>query len=124
MSDTGSNVETRRAEQARANLLQDIRDIKKMGDHMIEKTESAIHKAPALLGLGAAGVALIGIAVFASRRRPAPLFGGWRGLRGSRSERSFFAEAARAAALSALGILSGRLTQRLLASALGPTPAE
>jgi hypothetical protein len=114
MSDTGINVETRRAEQARANLLKDIRDIKKMGDQMIEKTESAIHKAPALLGLGAAGVALIGIAVLASRRRPAPLLGG------SRSERSFFAEAARAAALSALGIMSGRLTQRLLVSALGP----
>ena len=121
MNDTGTSAETRRAEQARANLLQDIRDIKKMGDKMIEKTETAIHKAPLLLGLGAASVALIGIAVFASRRRPAPLFGS------APRERSFLAEAARAAALSALGILSGRITQKLLASALDPTdptPAE
>jgi hypothetical protein len=118
MNDTGSSAETQRAEQARANLLQDLREIKKMGDKMIEKTETAIHKAPALLGIGAAGVALIGIAVLASRRRPASLF------RSVPRERSFFAEAARAAALSALGILSGRLTQHLLAAALDPAPAE
>ena len=81
-----------------------------MGHEMLENTESALHKAPLLLGLGAAGIALVGVAVFASRR-PAPLFLAWQ------RERSFLAEAARSAALAALGILSGRITQRLLAAA-------
>ncbi len=82
-----------------------------MGDKMIEKTETALHKAPVLLGLGAVGVALVGVAVFASRRST-PRFPGLA------RERSFFAEAARSAALSALGILSGRITQRLLTAAI------
>lgn len=77
---------------------------------MIAKTETAIHQAPLLLGLGALGVALVGVAVFASRRSR-PSFPGFA------RERSFLAEAARGAALSALGILSGRITQRLLAAA-------
>ena len=111
MTDPGAIADTRRAEQARADLLRDIRQIKKMGDKMIEKTETAIHKAPVLLGLGAVGVALVGVAVFASRR-PKPRFPGFA------HERSFFAEAARSAALSALGILSGRITQRLLTAAM------
>jgi hypothetical protein len=82
-----------------------------MGSNMIEKTETAIHKAPVLLGLGAVGVALIGVAVFASRKS-APQFPSLR------RERSFLAEATRSAALSALGILSGRITQRLLSAAM------
>jgi hypothetical protein len=105
------NADTRRAEKARADLLRDIREIKKMGHDMIEHTETAIHKAPLLLGLGAAGIALVGVAVFASRRA-APRFPGLP------RKRSFLAEAARSAALSALGILSGRITQRLLAAAM------
>ena len=110
MNDT-VNSDTERAELARARLLKDIRELKKMGNHMIEKTETAIHNAPVLLGLGAVGVALIGVAVYASRR-PVPRFPGFA------RERSFFAEAARSAALSALGILSGRITQRLLTAAM------
>jgi hypothetical protein len=110
------NADARRAEQARADLLRDIRKMKKMGHEMLEHTESAIHKAPLLLGLGAAGIALVGVALFASRRA-APRFPVWQ------RERSFLAEAARSAALSALGILSGRITQRLLAAAVPePTP--
>jgi hypothetical protein len=56
-------------------------------------------------------VALIGVAVFAGRK-PAARFPGFA------RERSFFAEAVRSAALSALGILSGRITQRLLTAAM------
>ena len=104
-------IETRRADAARTKLVRDILELKKMGGNMIDKTETAIHKAPVLLGLGAVGVALVGVAVFASRR-PTRRFPGFP------RERSFFAEAARSAALSALGILSGRLTQRLLTSAM------
>jgi hypothetical protein len=112
MMDAAADAELRRAEQARADLLRDIGEIKEMGQKMIEKTETAIHKAPVLLGLGAVGVALVGVAVFACRRSP-PRFPAFR-----RQERSFFAEAARSAALSALGILAGRITHRLLNSAL------
>ena len=113
MSDLDTAADTRRAEQARAQLIRDIRQIKKMGDQMIQKTETAIHNAPVLLGLGAVGVALVGAAVYAGRagsgRRVHPLFA---------QERSFLAEAARSAALSALGILAGRITQRLLTAAM------
>jgi hypothetical protein len=112
MSDTTA-LDTQRADEARRKLLRDILEIKKMGNQMIEKTETAIHKAPVMLGLGV--VALVGVAVLVGRR-PKPTFPGFR------RERSFFAEAARNAALSALGILSGRLTQRLLASALDEKP--
>lgn len=103
--------ETQRAEQARERLLNDLRQIKKMGTRMIDHTETAIHKAPVLLGLGALGVALVGAAIFASRR-PTLRFPALA------RERSFLAEAARSAALSALGILSGRITQRLLTAAM------
>ncbi len=106
-------ADTRRAEEARAQLIRDIRQIKKMGDQMIQKTETAIHKAPVLIGLGAVGVALVGAAVYAGRagsgRRLHPRIA---------QERSFLAEAARSAALSALGILAGRITQRLLTAAM------
>lgn len=112
MSDTTA-FDTQRADEARRKLLRDILEIKKMGNQMIENTETAIHKAPIMIGLGV--VALVGVAVFAGRRRR-PTFPGFR------RERSFFAEAARSAALSALGILSGRLTQRLLASAIDERP--
>jgi hypothetical protein len=105
------STETRRADRARAELLSDIRKIKQMGDQMIEKTESVVHKAPVLLALGAAGLTLVGVAVVASRRSTPRLLHFQR-------PRSFFAEAARSAALSALGVISGRLTQRLLTSAL------
>ena len=104
-------TDTRRAEDARKKLLRDIREMKKMGSHMIDKTDNAIHHAPVLIGLGVVGVALVGVAVFASRR-PAARFPGFA------RERSFLAEAARSAALSALGILSGRITQRLLTAAM------
>lgn len=103
----------RRADEARAKLLSDLREIKQMGNKMIDKTETAIHKTPTLLGLGAVGVALVGIAIFAGRRKPRPLFSGL-----VPQERSFLAEAARSAALSALGVLTGRVTQRLLTSAM------
>ena len=108
------NADTQKAERARAQLMRDIVALKKMGNTMIEKTETAVHKAPVLLGLGALGLALVGVAVFASRRpvRRFPAFAG------SRPERSFLAEAARGAALSALGIISGRITQRLLTAAM------
>jgi len=106
-------LDTQRADEARKKLLRDIIEIKKMGNKMIENTETAIHKAPVMLGLGV--VALIGVAVLASRRQR-PTFPGFR------RERSFLAEAARGAALSALGILSGRVTQRLLANALDEKP--
>ncbi|MEI9938914.1 MAG: hypothetical protein WDO69_16985 [Pseudomonadota bacterium] len=112
MSDSTA-LNTRRADEARKNLLRDILEIKKMSNQMIENTETAIHKAPLMIGLGVA--ALVGVAVLASRRQR-PTFPGFR------RERSFFAEAARSAALSALGILSGRLTQRLLANALDDRP--
>lgn len=102
-------LDTRRADEARKKLLRDIIEIKKMGNQMIEKTETAIHKAPVMLGLGV--VALVGVVALASRR-PRPSFPGFP------RERSLLAEAARSAALSALGILSGRLTQRLIAKAL------
>jgi hypothetical protein len=115
MTEVAANAETRRADEARAKLLHDIREIKQMGDHMIEKTEMAVHKAPVLLGLGAVGLALIGVAVLAGRRK-APRFPRFP------QQRSFFAEAARSAALSALGVLSGRITQRLLTSALEDSP--
>lgn len=114
MNDT-TILDTRRADQARKQLLKDILEIKKMGNQMIENTETALHKAPVLLGIGV--VALIGVAVLASRR-PKRAFPGLRRER----ERSFFAEAARNAALSAVGILSGRLTQRLLAKATDDRP--
>lgn len=112
MSDTTA-LDTQRANEARTKLLRDILAIKKMGNQMIDKTETAIHKAPVMLGLGV--VALVGVAVLASRRQK-------HSFPGLRRERSFFAEAARSAALSALGILSGRLTQRLLASAMDDKP--
>lgn len=112
MSDS-TVLDTQRADEARKKLLRDIIEIKKMGNKMIENTETAIHKAPVMLGLGV--VALIGVAVLASRRQR-PTFPGFR------RERSFLAEAARGAALSALGILSGRVTQRLLANALDEKP--
>lgn len=104
-----------RADQARKKLVKDILELKKMGNQMIENTETVIHKAPVMLGIGV--VALIGVTVLVSRRRK-PAFPGFR------RERSFLAEAARSAALSALGILSGRLTQRLLASATDDRPAR
>ncbi len=107
MNDT--TLDTRRADEARRKLLRDIVEIKKMGNQMIENTETAIHKAPLMLGLGV--VALVGVAILASRR-PKRAFPGFA------RPRSFLAEAARGAALSALGVLSGRLTQRLLTSAL------
>jgi len=113
MSDTIA-LDTMRADEARKKLLRDIIEIKKMGNQMIENTETAIHKAPVMLGIGV--VALVGIAVLAGRRQKRPTFPGFR------RERSFFAEAARSAALSALGILSGRLTQRLLSGALDEKP--
>jgi hypothetical protein len=105
------DADTHRAEQARAQLIRDIREIKKMGDKMIEKTETVLHKAPVLIGVGAVGAALIGVAVYASRS------GSSHHPRIAR-ERSFLAEAARGAALSALGILTGRITQRLLTAAM------
>jgi hypothetical protein len=109
-------ADARRADLARAQLIKDIREIKKMGDHMIQKTETAIHKAPVLIGLGAVGVALVGVAVFAGRGSRHPRIA---------QERSFLAEAARSAALSALGILAGRITQRLLSAAMTEgTPAQ
>ena len=110
MNDTMAS-DTQRADEARRRLLRDIVEIKKMGNQMIEKTETAIHKAPVIIGLGLGVAALVGVAVLASRRQK-PAFPGFK------PQRSFFAEAARSAALSALGILSGRLTQRLLANAL------
>ena len=113
MTDAGVAADTRRAEEARAQLIRDIRQIKKMGDQMIQKTETAIHKAPVLLGLGAVGIALVGAAVYAGRA------GSGRTLHPRISqERSFLAEAARSAALAALGILAGRITQRLLTAAM------
>jgi hypothetical protein len=108
-------LEAKRADDARSRLVRDILEIKKMGNKMIENTESAIQKAPVMLGLGLGVVALVGVAVLANRRQK-PTFPGFK------RERSFFAEAARSAALSALGILSGRLTQRLLASAIDDKP--
>jgi hypothetical protein len=116
-----ADADARRADLARAKLIKDIRQIKKMGDNMIQKTETAIHKAPVLLGLGAVGAALVGVAVYASRSGVAhhPRIA---------RERSFLAEAARGAALSALGILAGRITQRLLTAAMADStqsqPAE
>jgi hypothetical protein len=110
MSDTTA-IDTRRADEARRKLLRDIVEIKKMGNQMIENTESAIHKAPVMLGLGV--VALVGVAVLVSRR-PKRTLSGFNRPR----PRSFLAEAARSAALSALGVLSGRLAQRLLTNAL------
>jgi len=112
MNDTTA-LDTQRADEARRKLLRDIIEIKKMGNQMIENTETAIHKAPVMLGIGV--VALIGVAVLAGRRQK-PTFPGFK------RERSFFAEAARSAALSALGILSGRLTQKLLTNALDDKP--
>jgi len=108
MNDTTA-LDTQRADEARKKLLRDIIEIKKMGNQMIDKTETAIHKAPLMLGLGVA--ALVGVVALASRRRK-PTFPGFR------RERSLLAEATRSAAISALGVLSGRLTQRLLANAL------
>lgn len=107
--------DTARADAARARLLTDLRELKQMGNNMIEKTETALHKTPVLLGLGAVGVALVGVAIFAGRRSK-PVFPGFV------QERSFLAEAARSAALSALGILTGRLTQRLLTAAMDESP--
>ena len=106
-----ADADVRRADLARAKLIKDIRQIKKMGDNMIQKTETAIHKAPVLLGLGAVGAALVGVAIYASRSTAHhhPRIA---------RERSFLAEAARSAALSALGILAGRITQRLLTAAM------
>ncbi len=126
MIDPAADDDTRRADQARAQLLKDIRQIKKLGDNVVKKTETAMHSAPVLLGLGAAGLALIGIVVLASRS------GSRRTNRPQTSkERSFLAEAARSAALSALGILSGRVAQRLLGAAMveprpgaAPAPRE
>ncbi len=113
-----ADADTHRADQARAQLLNDIRQIKTIGDNMVKKTETAIHSAPVLLGLGAAGVALIGIVILASRS------GTSRTGRGrSAQERSFLAEAARGAALSALSILTGRVARRLLGSVTAPRPA-
>ncbi len=103
--------DTARADAARAKLLTDLRELKQMGNNMIEKTETAIDKTPMLLGLGAVGVALVGVAIFAGRRSK-------RVFPGFPRERSFLAEAARSAALSALGIITGRITQRLLTSAM------
>jgi hypothetical protein len=106
-----ADADTRRADLARAKLIKDIRQMKKMGDNMIQKTENLVHKTPVLLGLGAVGAALLGIAVYAGRSRAThhPRIA---------RERSFLAEAARSAALSALGILAGRITQRLLTAAM------
>lgn len=111
-----TDTDVQRADEARRNLIRDIREIKKLGNKMIDNTESAVHKAPLIL-VGVLGVALVGVAVFASRRSK-PRFPGLP------RERSFLAEAARSAALSALGILSGRLTQRLLASATMEPPRQ
>jgi len=110
--------DTERADEARKRLLKDILEIKKIGNQMIENTETAMHKAPVMLGIGV--VVLIGVAVLAGRR-PKSNFAG---LRRETRGRSFFAEAARSAALSAVGILTGRLTQRLLASATDDRPVR
>lgn len=113
MIDIAAAADTRRANEARAKLIRDIRQIKNMGDQMIRKTDIALQKTPVLLGLGAVGVALVGAAVFAGRASSG------RGLHPRLArERSFLAEAARSAALSALGILAGRITQRLLTAAM------
>lgn len=116
MTDPAVSEAARRADEARQSLISDIREIKSMGDKMIEKTETAIQKAPTLLGIGAACVALVGVAVIASRRSK-PRFPGFP------RQRSFFAEAARNAALSALGIITTRVTQHLLAAAIAEPPA-
>src|SRR4051794_34947032 len=101
MIDVAAAADTRRAEEARLKLIGDIRQLKKMGDQMIRKSEIAIHNTPVLIGLGAVGVALVGAAVYAGRAR------GGRSLHPRfAQERSFLAEAARSAALSALGILA------------------
>ena len=117
MTDAAANADTRRAEQARAGLLRDIRAIKDMGGKMIDKTETTLHNAPVLMTLGAVGLALVGVAVVASRRSK-PRFPGLR------RERSFFAEAVRGAALSALGVLSSRVTQKLLTAAMAESPSS
>jgi hypothetical protein len=111
-----ADADARLANQARAKLIEDIREIKKMGDNMVQKTETAINKAPVLIGIGAVGLALVGVAMFASRSTSRhPRLG---------RERSFFADAARSAALSALGILSGRITQHLLSAAMAEPQAK
>ena len=93
MSDSTA-LDTKRADDARRKLLRDILEIKKMGNQMIENTETAIHKAPAMLGLGLGVAALVGVAVLASRRQR-PTFPGFR------RERSFLAEAARSSIVGA-----------------------
>ena len=50
MTDAPAHADTLRADLARAALLRDIREIKKMGHKMVAKTETAIHQAPLLLG--------------------------------------------------------------------------
>ena len=113
-----TDFDQRRAVNARHKLISDIRELRTMGNKMIKTTETTIHKAPLLLGAGALGVALlggaiVGVALLAGRRQPAFRFPG------RSPQRSLLSDAVRSVALSALGVLGGRITQRLLVAAAG-----
>jgi len=115
MNDAATDRDTLRADVARENLLKDIRKLKEMGGNMVQKTETALSRAPVVIGVGAAGIALVGLVVWATRR-PKPL------LERLTQQRSFVGEALRGAALSALSVLAQRVAQRAIAGMLVEAP--
>lgn len=101
----GTNNDVSRAESARARLAQDLREMSRVGERMIQRTGKVGKNV--LIGVGLLGVLGISALLF-RRRRPQPFR-----LPGLRPERSFIGEAIRSIVLSTLGVLAARAAQRI-----------
>ena len=100
---TGNDVS--RAESARARLANDLREMSRVGERMMQRTGKVGKNV--LIGVGMLGVLGIGALLF-RRRSPEPFR-----LRGARPERSFLGEAIRSIVLSTLGVIAARAAQRI-----------
>jgi hypothetical protein len=104
-SEYGTSNDVSRAESARARLAQDLREMSRVGERMMERTGKVGKNV--LIGAGVLGILGIGALLF-RKRRPQPFR-----LRGLRPERSFIGEALRSIVLSTLGVLAARAAQRI-----------